>query len=89
MTDARLFRVEPVDMLESDEGSLLLYQHRLVALSPLGAATYELVGDGVTRSGLAELLIETFGEPPGRSLTEAVDELVSSLLSEGVLRESD
>ena len=57
-------RVEPVDVLTGDEGALLLYPDRLVAVSPLGAAAFELAATGIDGPELARELAARFGVHP-------------------------
>jgi len=78
-------RNEPVDLLTGDEGALLLYPDRLVSISPLGAAAYELAENGIDLDELARGLAERFGVPPEESLEDATEAVVAHLVREGVL----
>lgn len=80
-------RIDPVDMLAYPEGSVLLYQHRLVALSPLGAAAFDLVGTGTRADDVARGMGELFGAPADGSLLDAAIGVLESLVGEGVLSE--
>nr|NLI51544.1 hypothetical protein [Propionibacterium sp.] len=77
--------VPPVDRLDFEEGSLLLYERRLVSLSVLGAAVADLSATPTTVAALAEGLREAFGDPADGSADEATAAVVAALLALGVL----
>lgn len=78
-------RVEPVDLLTGDDGALLLYPSRLVAISPLGAAAFELAAPGIGLEELASRLAERFGVPTDQTPRDATEAVVAHLVAEGVL----
>lgn len=81
----RVRLVPPVDRLDLDEGTLLLYERRLVSLSVLGAAVADLSTEPVTAAALTESLRAEFGDPVAGSAAAATAEVVAALVDLGVL----
>lgn len=79
-------RVEPVDTLFREEGSLLLYERELVRVSPIGEEIFAVTAEPMTVEGLAAHLTSLFGSPEGDAV-EATRVAVEQLLAKGVLRE--
>jgi hypothetical protein len=77
--------VPPVDRLDLDEGTLLLYERRLISLSILGGAIADHAAAPVSLADLTALLRSEFGDPADGAASEATAEVVASLLELGVL----
>lgn len=86
---ARYRRVEAVDVLLLDEGTICLFDTRLVALSPLGAAAYDLLVDAMNAEELTTELVAIFGEPGEGSPFAVVEGLLAGMEAEGVLTRAD
>jgi len=78
-------RVEPVDVLLGDEGALILLEHRLIRLSPLGGEVFERCTSPATLEQLAGHLAATFGTPPDASPLDATRTIVDQMVALGVL----
>ncbi len=77
--------VPPVDRLDLDEGTLLLYERRLISLSVLGGAVADHTVEPVSVAALAGLLRTEFGDPADHSASDATASVVADLLDLGVL----
>jgi hypothetical protein len=78
-------RIEPVDLLRVDDTTLMLYETRLVQLSALAAAIYDLVSEGMTMDALTRHLEEEFGTPPDSTPLEATSAAVEDLVGQGIV----
>ncbi len=77
----RVTLIPPVDRLDRDDRSLLLYDGTLLSLGPVGAAITRFAADGIGFDELLEAMLDLFGPPDGDPrplLRAAVDELVDS-----------
>lgn len=83
--DVSFRRVEPVDRLTTDEGTLLLYERELIALTPLAAEVFARCARPTTLDVLAAHLGAEFGAPDGTTLEEATRGVVAELVARGVL----
>ena len=78
-------RIEPVDLLRIGDTTLLLYETRLVRLSPLGGAIYEMAVVCIDVDDLTRDLVKVFGPPPDSTPGEATWAAVGDLAEVGVL----
>lgn len=75
-----------VDILNTDQGLLVLTEHRLFDLGPLGAAVIAIPSPfDVAEARLA--LEGHFGPPPSGDATSATAALLAELVDQGVLHE--
>ncbi|QXT62940.1 hypothetical protein [Tessaracoccus palaemonis] len=77
----RITLIPPLDRLDRDDRSLLLYDGTLLSLGPIGAAVTKFAVDGIGFDELLDLMLDLFGPPDGDArafLGAAVDELVAS-----------
>lgn len=81
----RVRHVPPVDRLDFEEGSLLLYERTLVSLSVLGAAVVRHTAEPTSVADLADRLREEFGDPVAGSVEAATASVVDALVGTGVL----
>lgn len=85
----RLVRsVEAVDQLPADDGGLVLLPERLVRLSVLGWATFEICATPQTDARIAEELAARFGVPETGDPLEATRLVVDNLIDEGLLADA-
>lgn len=79
-------RVEPVDLLMTEDGALLLYDREVLRLSLLAGAVFEWCAEPRTVAELARLLVDEFGAPPSGDIEDATAAIVAELRDRGVLR---
>ncbi|MFP5415551.1 MAG: DUF1015 domain-containing protein [Actinomycetes bacterium] len=75
----------PVDRLDRDGRTLLLYERSVVELHPLGLAAFEASADGIDMDALTHRLVTTFGAPPEGAVADIVARIVADLVQRGVL----
>ncbi|HBX80622.1 MAG TPA: hypothetical protein DEG88_02045 [Propionibacteriaceae bacterium] len=80
-----VWHLPPVDRLDHPDGALLLYEHRLVSVSVLGAAVLDRATTPVAPTDLAAPLAAEFGEPAHGSIGDALEGVVAELVRAGVL----
>lgn len=83
----RVRRREPADYLTRDGETLLLYERKVVRLSPIGSAIFHVATVPVSLSEVADELEATFGAPTEESVLAATAAAVEDLLLQGVLEE--
>lgn len=81
----RLTSVPAADVLHHDEGALVLMGERLIALSLVGSAAYELATDGIKGNELAAALAELFGVPADADLVQLTSDVIDLLVAQGLL----
>lgn len=81
----RIVVVSPVDRLDRDDRTLLLYPGNLVSLGPLGTAVVDLAGEPIGLDELLPAMLELLGAPDHGDAGELVREAVDQLIEAGVL----
>ena len=85
----RVQRRQPTDVLSRQgERVVLVDDGRLVRLSPISSAMWDLTAEPIDVEQLAGELEELFGAPQGRSTLDATKDAVADLVHHGVLRQS-
>ena len=85
----RVQRRQPTDVLSRQGERVVLVDGRLVRLSPISSAIWDLTAEPIDIEQLAGELEELFGAPQGRSSLDATKDAVVDLVHHGVLRRSD
>ena len=85
----RITRVEPVDRLDREGESLLLYERQVVRLGPIGTAIFDRTAVPRDLAELAEALAEEFGPPATGTLIEVTRAAVADLIGQQVLMDAD
>lgn len=80
----RWLRVEPVDVLTTEDCVLVLYERRLVQLGLLAGAVLEWCEAPRTAPELACLLEDAFGAPEGDVLQET-QSVITELVDQDIL----
>ena len=75
----------PVDRLEDDGRTLLLFEHQVVELSDLALMAFDAARDGIEPGLLTERLVHAFGSPPDGDPAAAVARVVEELRALGAL----
>lgn len=78
-------RREVTDAITRDGETAILVRRRLVRLSDLSAAIWDLAQDAVDVDVLANQLESLFGPPADRSTLEATKDAVAEMLRHGAL----
>jgi hypothetical protein len=81
-------RRRPTDVLSRQGEQVVLVDGRLVRLSPISAAIWDLTEEPIDVEQLAGELEELFGAPQDRSSLDATKDAVADLVHHGVLRQS-
>lgn len=84
----RVQRRQPTDVLSRQGERVVLVDGRLVRLSPISSAMWDLTAEPIDVEQLAGELEELFGAPQGRSTLDATKDAVADLVHHGVLRQS-
>lgn len=75
----------PVDRLDHDGRTLLLFERQVVELSDLAQCAHDAALGGIEPDALADLLVATFGAPPNETPAEAVARIVEELRALGAV----
>ncbi len=79
--------IPPVDLLERDGRTVLLFDRQVLELNPLAHAAYRLARDWISIDDLTDLLVSEFGAPEGDAAT-FVESLVEELSDLEVMERS-
>lgn len=75
----------PVDRVEVDQRTLLLYERQVLELSDLALFAFDAARDGIEVAALADRLVDAYGAPPEGGAIEAVGRIVADLRRIGAL----
>lgn len=81
----RVQSVPPLDRLDRDDRSLLLYQEQLIGVGLVGATIVDLAAEPIALEDLQEAVFAELGTPPGDA-TAILRHAVDDLLDSGILR---
>jgi len=81
--------ITPIDRLDDDGESLLLFEGRVVKLGPVGAAIIEVAAGPVDVDVLTSELERRLGSPATGDVAAATAQAVADLLEAGVLERLD